>query len=297
MINKVIKLFEDSEATLTTYILQDGEYASKGKKHPAMLVCPGGGYQYVSLNEGEPIALAYNKRGYHGFVLTYSTGFGHPFPEQLKQAAKAMAIIRENANEWNIDVDDISISGFSAGGHLALSLGCFWNEKFLSDLIGLPNEVFKPNYIVVGYPAITLHEWNRKPIDPEIVKLMDSGAMPDLRGLNIPQILSGKMGVSEEEAEYFNLVNHVSKDTPKTFMWVSNEDSLIHPSDLWQFAEKLRENNIDYEMHIFAKGPHGQGLSDDTMLPESLLKKMHLEDWFNLSIKWLKENRELKSHD
>ena len=40
-----------------------------------------------------------------------------------------MQIIREHAEEWGVAKDQIAVCGFSAGGHLACSLGVFWNQE------------------------------------------------------------------------------------------------------------------------------------------------------------------------
>ena len=291
MINKVYKLLDNSEATLTTYVPLQDRYDFRGIKRPVVLVCPGGGYQYVSENEGEPVALAYAREGYCTFVLNYSVRIENPFPKSLTEIAAAIKLIREHAEEWNINPDDISVAGFSAGGHLAASIGVFYHHQFLLDAVNASEEEIKPNALILGYPAITLKPWNRGPVPPEIIKMMEEGLMPDLRGADITQVIAGKMDVTEEEKEFFNLLNHVSEKTPKSFIWGSNQDTVIHPSDLWGFGSKLREYNVPYELHIFGRGPHGQGTSDAVVVDKSQLSKFHLNEWVKLSLLWMEENR------
>ena len=64
----------DDVAELDAYILDSGDYPRQDEKRPAAVICPGGGYAFVSKDEGEPVALAFAKEGYHTFVLRYSTG-------------------------------------------------------------------------------------------------------------------------------------------------------------------------------------------------------------------------------
>lgn len=291
MLHKTYSLLEDSASTLTTYVLQQDPYDHRNVKRPAIIVCPGGGYQYVSENEGEPVAMAFTRAGYCAFVLDYSVKIENPFPKGLTELAAAVKLVRAHADEWNIDADDITVAGFSAGGHLALCLGVFYDKEFVTKPLNATPDDIRPNALVLGYPAITLKPWNRAPIDPEIVRMMDEGLMPDLRGADITQILSGKMDVSEEEKDYFNLLNHVSDKTPPSFIWGSNQDSIIHPSDLWGLASNLRENSVPYELHIFGRGPHGQGTSDETVLPKAALSSFHLREWVHLAQLWLEENR------
>lgn len=291
MLNQIFKLMEDSQATLNAYVLQQDKYDHRGLKRPAIIVCPGGGYQFVSYNEGEPIALAYARNGYCAFVLNYSVKIDNPFPKALTELALAIKLVRDHAEEWNIDAEDITVAGFSAGGHLATCIGVFYDKEFLLNAIGATEDEIRPNALVLGYPAITLIPWNRGPISPEIVRMMDEGLMPDMRGADIPQILSGKLEISESERNYFNLLNHISAKTPPVFVWGSNQDPVIHPSDLWGLAEKLRSYNVPYELHIFGRGPHGQGTSDEVVLDKKQLADFHLKEWTPLSLKWLEENR------
>ena len=95
------------EATLEGYILDCEISLGQKKARPAIVVFPGGGYLYCSPREGEPIALSYAARGYHAFVLKYSVGFDAACFAPLDEASWAIGYIRENAEEWNIDPDQI----------------------------------------------------------------------------------------------------------------------------------------------------------------------------------------------
>ena len=96
---------------------------------PAVVICPGGGYRYTSSRESESIAMQYLAAGMQAFVLYYNCAPA-VFPCALLELAKSVSIVRSHAAEWNIDPEKILVAGFSAGGHLAASLGCFWNQSF-----------------------------------------------------------------------------------------------------------------------------------------------------------------------
>lgn len=42
--------------------------------------------------------------------------FPYSFPQQLREVAGVMELIHENQKEWNCDLSNITIMGFSAGG-------------------------------------------------------------------------------------------------------------------------------------------------------------------------------------
>ena len=62
----------DHTAELTAYLQDSGEEC-RIQKRPAVVICPGGGYEFCSFREGEPVALELLSKGYQTFVLRYST--------------------------------------------------------------------------------------------------------------------------------------------------------------------------------------------------------------------------------
>ena len=119
--------------------------------HPAMVICPGGGYGMVSNREAEPIALKFLEMGFSVFVVWYSVK-PHFFPQQLLEVAGAMELIHANAEDWEVDCSNISIIGFSAGGHLA----CQYSNRYDCPEV---REVFPESKgvrsAVLCYPVIT----------------------------------------------------------------------------------------------------------------------------------------------
>ena len=91
----------------------------------AMLICPGGGYHNLGWDvEGEEIAAWLNSLGMTGIILKYRCP-RRPGDEQgvpplgpLKDAQRAVSLVRSKAQEWDIDPNRIGMIGFSAGGHL-----------------------------------------------------------------------------------------------------------------------------------------------------------------------------------
>lgn len=112
-------------ALLTAYIQDKSEAIHASEARPAVLIFPGGGYEFVSDPEGEPVALAYAAKGFQTFVLKYSVKDKGVFPAPQREAFEAIAVIRRNAAEFMVDPDKIAVVGFSAGGHLAASTASF----------------------------------------------------------------------------------------------------------------------------------------------------------------------------
>jgi len=130
-----------NHATLTAYILDDSDALTNAAVRPAMLVFPGGGYAMCSDREAEPVALAYLAEGLNAFVLRYSVGKEATFDMALDDARSALSYVRGHAEELRIDPKKVGVIGFSAGGHLAASLGTVSPEK--------------PDALLLGY-AVTM---------------------------------------------------------------------------------------------------------------------------------------------
>ena len=137
---KKVYLNENKDTSISVYLLDNSdEFANIGNR-PAILIFPGGGYYSTSDREAEPIAMAYLAEGYNAFILRYSVGKESSFLSALDDAEKALELIHENARAWNIDKQKIAVIGFSAGGHLAASLGTMGKNR--------------PNALILGYPCI-----------------------------------------------------------------------------------------------------------------------------------------------
>lgn len=117
-----------SDAKLYAYIL-DTNQEFYIKKRPLILMCPGGGYTRTSDREAEPIAMRFLSMGYHVAILRYSCTPA-VYPVALLELARAMKLVHDYSEEWNVDAQKIFVQGCSAGGHLAACLGmCRKNAK------------------------------------------------------------------------------------------------------------------------------------------------------------------------
>ena len=93
---------EGATGTLSCWMYKTSDRVSPGRKKPAVLIMPGGGYSHVSAREADPVALRFAVRGYAIFILNYSCAPLH-FPVALREAAMAMRYIREHAAEFEVD--------------------------------------------------------------------------------------------------------------------------------------------------------------------------------------------------
>ena len=165
MIHETIILNEKRNVTLTTYILPVGGEFSTVQKRPVVFVIPGGGYEMCSDREAEPIALAYNRKGYSAVVLRYSVKENAKWPNPLDDYEQAMELVRSKAEVWSINADQITVIGFSAGGHLASAAATIARNK--------------PNAAILAYPCTTKEIMNTLHKDaPGTVEFVDKSTCP-----------------------------------------------------------------------------------------------------------------------
>ena len=237
-------------------------YFAKENTHGgAVMICPGGGYGHLAMDhEGKQIAEWYNSLGIHAFVLKYRLGnhkgTGYQHPTMLNDAKRGIRIIRTNAKEWGINPDKIGVMGFSAGGHLASTLGTHFDDGHPEAEDPIEQASSLPNFMVLGYPVISLH-----------TKYVHAGSRRNL------------LGGTPNSEEVANLSNEtqVSALTPPTFLFHTDQDRAVPPENSVLFYLALREAGIPAELHIYEKGRHGVGFAPDDAVLSTW--KDRLKDW------------------
>lgn len=255
---------EDKPAVLWAYVPDNFREINKDRKHPAVLVLPGGGYGFTSEREGEGVALRLVSEGICAFVLNYHVA-PHRFPVALCEALTAIAYIRENCEEFNVDENNIGVCGFSAGGHLAASVGVHWNkEAILCNISNVDKELVRPNKLILSYPVITSGKYAH---EGSIINLL------------------GEDNQTEELLEFNSLEKQVTKDTPKTFIWHTFDDGLVPVENTMLFGSALVQAGITTELHIYPSGWHGLSLGNHIVNGDWSFGQVHeCAEWINKAI-------------
>lgn len=230
----------------------------KRKARPAVLVLPGGGYGFLSDREGEPVAIKFFEMGYCACVLSYS--INTPYPTPLNEALMAVAYIKQNAEKYGVDKDNVVSIGFSAGGHLAGLLATATEDE----INALPSGA-KPNAAILSYPVITMgvftHEGTRD--------VISNNGKIDLYKLSIE--------------------NRVNKDSVPAFIWHTFEDDCVPMENSLMLANAYKQNSVPFALHIFEKGWHGMSLCNRETNDENPwdVELNYVGKWFDLAMDWL----------
>lgn len=234
---------------------------------PAMLVLPGGGYDFCYDGEAEPIALAYLNAGYNAYVLRYACGEAAKFPRPLLEASYAMKWIRDRAAVDNTDPTRVFVIGFSAGGHLAGALATLWQREEIYTAAGVAYGENRPSGVVLSYPVVSGGPYRH------------AGTFCRVTGQSDP---------GEEERMRYSNEKNVTSDCPPVFLWHTAEDGAVPVENSLLMASALAAHKIPFALHIFPRGGHGLCLATaETSHGNRGAELADVAEWMPLSLTWL----------
>ena len=217
----------------------------------AVVACPGGGYSHLAFeHEGCDWAPYFNKQGIALIVLKYRMPNGdRTLP--ISDAEAAMKLVRDSADVWNLNPNDIGIMGSSAGGHLASTIATHAKPEL------------RPNFQILFYPVITMDK-----------SYTHRGSHDNLLG---------KDASAELELEYSN-EKQVTPNTPQAFIVLSSDDSAVVPANGVCYYLALQKQGVPASMHIYPTGGHGWGFHDSFVYKRQWTEE--LEKWLRDGVKF-----------
>lgn len=251
--------FQSLDASVKGYLWDDYDTLASHKVRPALIICPGGGYHHCSPREQDAPAFQFLAMGFQVFVIEYSCGDRAAAYRPLRELAQTVCELRRHHETWHIIPEKIAVLGFSAGGHLAASLGALWNDPELA----LPVQS-RPDALVLCYPVISTKEFAH-----EYSVLHVSGGDGALR-------------------EKMHLWDRVTPDFPPTFLWHGGEDTSVPPENSLLLAVELKRHGVPFEYHLFGSGAHGiSTCTQEVETPDEVCRA-----WVALCKTWL--NRQFR---
>ena len=207
----------------------------------AVVACPGGGYSGLAVNhEGYDWAPYFNKQGIALIVLKYRMPKGdRTLP--ISDAEAAMKMVRDSADVWNRNPNDIGIMGSSAGGHLASTIATH------------APEALRPNFQILFYPVITMDK--------------------SFTHMGSHDNLLGKDASADLEKEFSN-EKQVTKETPRAFIVYSDDDKVVPPANGVNYYLALNKKGVPSVLHIYPTGGHGWGIREDFLYKSEMQNEL-----------------------
>ena len=207
----------------------------------AVVACPGGGYSGLAVNhEGYDWAPYFNKQGIALIVLKYRMPKGdRTLP--ISDAEAAMKMVRDSADVWYLNPNDIGIMGSSAGGHLASTIATH------------APEALRPNFQILFYPVITMDK--------------------SFTHMGSHDNLLGKDASADLEKEFSN-EKQVTKETPRAFIVYSDDDKVVPPANGVNYYLALNKKGVPSVLHIYPTGGHGWGIREDFLYKSEMQNEL-----------------------
>lgn len=201
---------------------------------PYAIITPGGAYFSVAISvEGLPIGAKLHEMGYSVFFLRYRCGRHGELPKPFYDLQAFIRYITDHAQELQVNPQGYGVFGFSAGGHVAASMG--------TDNFGyLPQGLPKPGAMILGYPLVSLEE----------------------RNFSINFVIHTYTGRKWREIlPPTYILNHMDRNYPPTYIWQCRDDKLLPFSGNGEaFQKKAAQIGVPCCFRAVNKGGHGLGL-------------------------------------
>lgn len=257
--NNILRIRDVSIPTLTMYT--PGKLS---EKKAAIIICPGGGYSILAAShEGSDVARVFNSWGITAFVLKYrlpdDSIMNNKEIGPLQDAQRALQLVRQNAQQWNIDPGKIGIMGFSAGGHLAATASTHFENPVIENH---DNISLRPDFSVLIYPVISFTD-----------SLAHMGSRNNLIGKN----------ASPEKIKKYSNELLVNAKAPPAFLVHAKDDKTVKSGNSVRYYEALRRNNVAAELRLYDQGGHGFGMDNKTTT----------DKWMERLKNWLQTNQYL----
>ena len=272
MIYKTVNLKDEypmikKDVKLHCYCPSNFDEFSKNRIRKCVLTIPGGAYCFVSEREAEPVVLKFLSEDLACFLLEYNLGpYDYPYP--MIEGFAALSYIRKHKDEFHVDPDHIIVTGFSAGGHFAASLGAFCKKQDYADYLKVKLEDIKVNGLILSYPVITMYE--------------------PTNGSTRDQLLNNRPDLKD----YYSIEKQVTPDYPTTFIWTTDADTCVNSMNTLGLALALKKNKVKFELHYYPIGEHGASLANEIVNPkdEYLTNTLsYIASWIDLAINFIKK--------
>jgi acetyl esterase/lipase len=236
--------------------------ANPGHPTPAIIICPGGGYAGLAWDhEGVNESEWFVQRGIAAFILKYRlpvNGYRHPVP--LLDAQRALRLVRNGTEEWNLDGTQIGLMGFSAGGHLASTLNTHFDEGDPAAADPIDRLSCRPDFTILVYPVISMKDG-----------ITHAGSKANL------------LGPDPDPADVAHLSNEtqVTPQTPPPLHVPAHDDRPVPIENSRLMLAALQEAGVLSMLHEYPTGGHGFGYFPDET-------KNKVTGWLERSHEWLK---------
>ena len=210
---------------------------NKEKNRPAILIVHGGGWREGDRKQLRGYGILLAREGFVCLCSSYRLSTEDIWPAQIQDVNCAIRYLRSNHEDLGIDPDRIGITGNSAGGHLSLMAGLKDYDKSFEGEGGHEGFSSEIKAICAIYPPAKIRKIeNTDPI------------------IDAYRMLMGE--ADQEQYDKASPLLHINNDFPPTMLVHGSSDSVVRLKDSTDLYQKLKEENVPVELHIFSEEDH-----------------------------------------
>jgi acetyl esterase/lipase len=223
----------DAEQVMDIYLSQNAK--SFGKRNCTIVFLHGGGYYFSDKSQEERYIEPYLKKGLNVVNLNYRLKRGIPLA--TGDLTHALNFLKSNNSDYNLNLDNVIVTGFSAGAHLATLVGLSQNNPEYANK--LDDGITITGIINFSGPVDGLDVVERIFTEHENEQYQAVG-----KALFSPEDYESK-----EKMEVFEPITHFDPKDPPIFLWHGGLDDQIPPVTYDKFIPLLR-NGKDIRIFI-----------------------------------------------
>ena len=211
---------------------------------PVVIVVPGGAWISGDKSQVQRYARALAHNGCVAIAINYALAPEHQFPAQVDSLRTAMLWTKQNARQFNIDIDRLGLFGYSAGGHLVTLVAALADEQ-----------------IEVRADTSRWAKQDRRWQQLPKVCAVCAGAPPtDFRQVELDNpaykfFLGDTRRANPDTYVVASPATHISAADPVTLIFHGDLDVVVPYSGSEEFHRAQRTAGIDSRLHVM----HNQG--------------------------------------
>lgn len=197
-----------------------------GTKRPAVMQIHGGAWMVGDKRDQGVVLLTHlAASGWVGFNVNYRLSPGATFPDHLIDLKRALAWIREHADELGVDPAFIAVTGGSAGGHLAALMALTANDPRYQ-----PGFEQADTTLAAAVPFYGIYDFtNRLGTHPNVF----------LTRLLQPHVMKAYLDEEPERFREASPLDHLRPDAPPFLVIHGDRDTLAPLADARFFVKEL----------------------------------------------------------
>ncbi|GAA4812128.1 hypothetical protein GCM10023330_19240 [Litoribaculum gwangyangense] len=231
-INKNVSYGADAEQNMDIYLSKNAK--SYGKKNYTIVFLHGGAYYFSDKSKEERYIEPYLKKGLNVVNMNYRLKRGIPIA--TKDLTNALNFLKANNSVYDLNLNNIIVTGFSAGAQIATNVGVSQNN------------VKYPNKLNDGIEITGIINFSG-PVDGlDVIEKIFVDHQIDLFSKAGHALFPSEGYESKEKIIVYEPITYLDKKDPPIFIWHGGKDDQVPPETFAKFVEVLnnKKDFVDY---------------------------------------------------